>query len=851
MRTFFIQGLMFLCVILFSPNGMAVDVTAATPIALAEQVAWCATDAKLDIAAVTTGACVFKQGTVADMAHGFSEQAFWLRLTLENPAAIQTEHWLRIGHSRLQQVSLFEPAASGKWHRTNTGLLTPAALRPLVSTYPVFPLTLTAHETRTIYVRVESESFIDITPTLWTPNAYTATHHRQDIFLVLTMGGLLMTAVLSVLLFFRQRERAYLFFAGILLFGTLYAASYTGLLPTYLWPASLPYDIRLQGVMGFSSLSFVFFVRSFVGEIRRYPRYYQVLYLSTLLMVSTFLWGALVSYRAAALLGSLAYAIVTFSGIALFARSWRDGSRSAGYVLLSYSALIFLSLYRIIVEQSAGDYTNSQLFTTLASMLLTPTVLFGIAIHSEELHSALLQSRTISHARMKFLAQMSHEFRTPLNTVLGYAELLLRGSARVSLPEGIAAIKTSSRHLLGMIDDILDQVRGESGQLTLRTAPVAWGSFMQSLEQTAAMMMKNHGNQFQLQLIGEMPAVVLIDELHLHGVLSNLLSNANRYTQNGNITLSCAGEAVNNEHCRFTLTVSDTGQGIATNEQASIFEPFVRGTAGKCSGIDGIGMGLVIAQQWVKLMGGEIQVNSKLGQGSSFYFSIECALAEVETPVVTVPERAVVLGKHTILVVEDDENSRQLLSMLLADYGFEVLTAKSGNDARQFLPNLLPSPVYGRGGGGEGEGIDLVITDQFMPDGDGWSVLQDWAARPVMLLSAAAPDRPSNLPDNLDFASVHLKPFDANAILNAISTILSLEWATTADAPAENIPPPPMALLEPLKIMIEQGAVTDIAEWLADFDAKYPQHHPYTAQIISANLTLDFKELRRLTAEIP
>lgn len=138
MRTFLIQGLMFLCVILFSPNSMAVDVTVATPIALAEQVAWCATDAKLDIAAVTTGACVFKQGTVADMAHGFSEQAFWLRLTLENPSPMQTEHWLRIGHSRLQQVSLFEPDARGAWHRTNTGILTPAALRPLVSSILCF-----------------------------------------------------------------------------------------------------------------------------------------------------------------------------------------------------------------------------------------------------------------------------------------------------------------------------------------------------------------------------------------------------------------------------------------------------------------------------------------------------------------------------------------------------------------------------------------------------------------------------------------------------------------------------------------------------------------------------------------
>lgn len=481
-----------------------------------------------------------------------------------------------------------------------------------------------------------------------------------------------------------------------------------------------------------------------------------------------------------------------------------------------------------------------------------------VAERTQELSNAKdqleISSQQDSRARLKFLAQMSHEFRTPLNTVLGFSELLLRGSARVSLPEGIAAIKTSTRHLLGMIDDILNQVRGESGQLVLHTAPVAWKSFIQSLEQTAAMMMQDHGNQFQLQLTGEMPAVVRIDELHLHVVLSNLLSNANRYTHDGKIILTCASEAMDDGYCRFTLTVSDTGLGIAANEQSRIFEPFVRGTAGKTSGIDGIGMGLVIAQQWIKLMGGEILVNSTPGQGSSFYFSIECELAEVVPEISTIPERAVVQGKHRILIVEDDENSRKLLAMLLADYGFEVLTAKSGKDARQFLPPHPnhndapnPSPVCGSGAGEEG--IDLVITDQFMPDGDGWSVLQDWMAIPVMLLSAAAPDRPSNLPANLKFTSVHLKPFDRYSLLQAIGTILAVEWAETKadDAPTALIQPPPMALLAPLKTMIEQGAVTDIAEWLANFDAKYPQHHAYTAQIITANLMLDFKALRRLT----
>lgn len=884
------QWLSLLLALLSSLNGMAaaVDVTTASPIALTEQVEWCSSDAKLGIAEVVAGGCVFKPGNKAGMARGFSDRAFWLRLTLQNPAAVQTERWLRIGHSRLQQVSLFEPDAGGAWLRTDTGILTPSSKRPILATYPVLPLQLAANETRTVYVRVASESVIDLTPTLWTPGAFSSTHQRMDLSRTLSIGGLLATAFLSAMLFLRQREWAFLYFAGLLIFSALYDACYTGLLPAYLWPSDLPYEIRLQPVaVGLSCLCFVLFVRSFVRNVARYRINYLVMYFLTALTMLGYLWACLVNFRAVIALISLPHLAAILSGVVIFVRYWRDGSRAAGYILLSYSAIIPLILYRTVMEYGAISYTSSQTSISLALTLFTPTILIGIAAHSEALHAALLQSRADSNARMKFLAQMSHEFRTPLNTVLGYAELLLRGSARVSLHEGVAAIKNSSRHLLGMIDDILDQVRGESGQISLRVAPVHWGDFIQSLEQSASMMMQDRGNHFQLILEGEMPQAVCVDELRLQGVLNNLLSNANRYTQNGSITFTCRSAAVDSGHCRLTFTVSDTGQGIATDEQKRIFEPFVRGTAGKSSGIDGIGMGLVIAQQLVTLMGGEIRMDSQPGRGSRFYFSIVCELAEAAPRSSTVPEHAAAPRAHTILVVDDDENSRKLLAMLLADAGFIVATAKSGNDARQFL-SPLPNPdkttshstkssennaqVAGylpqagraqRGGRSRANdtlrdpelnaAINLVITDQYMPDGDGWSVLKDWSARkiPLILLSAAPPDRPEDLPESLRFASVQLKPFDANTLLNAIGEILAVEWATTKaqihDIRKDIIQRPPMELLKPLKAMIEQGAVTDITEWLEIFSAQHPQYAPYAARIATANLTLDFKELQKLT----
>jgi len=830
-----IQWLTFFFATLFSLNDMAavVDVTATTPVVLAEQIEWCSSATQLNIAEVAGGGCAFKPGKAADMARGFTDQAFWLRLTLRNSSPAATERWLRIGNSRLQQVSLFEPTADGAWHRTDTGILTPLSQRPLVASYPLLPLLLAANETRTVYVRVASETVIDTTPTLWTPSAFAATHHRMDLSRTLSLGGLLVTCILSVLIFFRQRDAAYLFFAGSLFFATIYDASFVGLLQTYLWPPDLPYDVRLQqGALCLSAVLFVAFVRSFVGN-SRYHTHYIVTYALSVLLVLFFLWAVMVDYRTATRLTYFPHMATIMSAMLILIRYWRDSSRAAGYIVLSYGSLIAIMLYRSLIDQ----LHSAQNSISLALLVVAPIILIGIASHTEELRAALLQARADSNARMKFLAQMSHEFRTPLNTVLGYVELLLRGSARVSLQDGLAAIKNSSRHLLGMIDDILDHVRGESGQISLRVAAVHWVDFIRSLEQSASMMMLR-GNHFQLLLEGEMPQAVMVDELRLQEVLNNLLTNANRYTKGGSITFTCASAAVDSGHCRFTFTVSDTGQGIAEEEQKRIFEPFVRGTAGKSSGIDGIGMGLVIAQQLVSLMGGEIRVDSKPGKGSRFFFSIVCELAQAASQLANVPEHTAALEAHKILVVEDDENSRNLLAMLLADYGFSVVTAKSGNDARQYL---------------NGHDIELVVTDQFMADGDGWSVLKDWSARniPLILLSAEPPDRPQGLPETLRFASVQLKPFDANTLLNAIGEILAVAWATPkAGIHYEEvgiIQRPPIELLEPLKAMIEQGAVTDITEWLEIFSAQHPEYRPYAARIATANLTLDFNELRRLT----
>jgi CheY-like chemotaxis protein len=235
-------------------------------------------------------------------------------------------------------------------------------------------------------------------------------------------------------------------------------------------------------------------------------------------------------------------------------------------------------------------------------------------------------------------------------------------------------------------------------------------------------------------------------------------------------------------------------------------------------------------------MNSEIGVKSQPGAGSLFYFSIECDPAEAPAQSAIKAGQGKLKQPYTILVTDDDPNSCNLLSLLLSDFGFNVITARSGNAARKYL----------------GDQIDIVITDQFMPNGDGWSVLQDWDALriPVMLLSSAPPNPPQEFPESLRFACSSLKPFNTDSLLRAISEVLSIEWISTESeslVPSSKPKRPPIELLVPLKVMIEEGAVTDIMEWLKAITEQHPEYKDYCEIIAASNLELDFESLRNLT----
>lgn len=733
---------------------------------------------------------------------GFSDDAIWLRFSVHADYLQEREWVLEVAHPLLDRVELYSPVAEQGWEVKLAGDKVPESERDLNLRSIAFRLDLKPNKTEQHYIRISSGSSIVAPVTITEKGRYLGHTASTETGLGLFYGSLLVMALFNLVLFVAMRDSTYLLYSVAVVATVLFQASLSGHAQHYLWPQHPQWSnpMSLFALVGLIVSTFWFSIR-FLNTKKNVPIFHWILIgviISGLGLIPVYFF---LGYSKAISLGAVHSVIASI--IALAAGIWclRKHVYSAKFFVLARTGFCIGSILTAGRQLGAfpdmfitehGMRIGSLLESVLLAFALSDRYNLLRAEKEEAQQQTADELMRLDKLKDEILANTSHELRTPLQGIIGVSESMLDGAAgELSEParHNLSMMVSSGKRLSRLVDDILDFSRLKTHELRLDSKPVDLKvatdivvTLLQPLLSAKPVTLVN-------KIEPDLPAV-LADESRLQQILTNIIGNAIKFTDAGEIHVY----AETDDHGMVQVGVSDSGIGIAEDEQVTIFDSFQQAEGSDTRLRGGTGLGLSVTKQLVELQGGQIFVSSVLGEGSTFSFTLPATDLAVDPDAhetvssslegIVLDTTAVSEGALTpalvgdsentirILVVDDEPINQQVLSNHLSLAHYSTVQAMNGAEALALLD--------------AGENFDLVLLDVMMPNMSGYEVCerirQSHLATELPIIMVTAKTQSDDLVTGLSMGANDYiaKPFSKKELLARIQTHLGLMQINTA-----------------------------------------------------------------------
>lgn len=641
---------------------------------------------------------------------GYQEDAYWLRLNIDASASIHKSWDLVINTPLLDYIDVYQVFAdSGPRLIYRSGMSRAFNNRVEDHRFFITPLEIynDRSEPASYLIRVESDSNFYIPMSLYPSSEFWAPMQKADVLNWMFFGIIVAMALYNLFLYSTVRDVSYLYYVLFITSFALLHLSLDGYLFQHFWPEDVPYTPIPDSV--FSSLTVIFgslFITYFLDLKTYLPVLHKVLLGMAILQIP--FSGLAIYYPEISLdkwrVPLLGIWLIIAVSIGIFA--YIRGLVTARYFLIAWVVFAIGNLYLILVYSGVNllqiaPLTVSKVSSFAEAMLLS----FALARRIRALRDEREKQRLKAEAQSYFLAQISHEIRTPLNGVLGTVDLLDQTQLSDEQQSYVEIIQSSGKSLLTLVNDVLDYSKIEAGKMSVQDEHIEIHDLVRHQVELFRSAASGKQLEFSLHIEPNVPKWIVSDSQRLRQVCSNLISNAIKFTDTGyvRVVLNVAQEDHRN-YLRFI--VRDSGIGISANDLKHLFDAYQQADLGKRRVYGGTGLGLAISKELIELLGGSIEVQSQLNQGSEFVVRVPLKPVIGANPA---KKDEPIENKHalSILVAEDNIVNQKVIHGLLTKMGHSVVVVPQGDQA--VAERISPDSKF-----------DIILMDCEMPQVDGY-----------------------------------------------------------------------------------------------------------------------------------